>query len=126
MDRFAKAMMQPYKYRLIFGGEKVPKKCFILNDKNPKPLEVKMTIFGNDIYFDAPLIQIFDGINIIIFSFDDSPSLKEASSIMKEMISEREKRLEEKRKMEEERKRKEEEERKKQEAAEKENTQNLE
>ncbi len=90
----AQAMMAPYKYRILFGGAKKPVKCTLISENSAEKLNIPVTELGSNKYTDFPLLQLFSGINIVIYSFDNNVNVKEATFLLEKLKKEREAEIE--------------------------------
>lgn len=92
-DKMGLAMLAPYKYRLFFNGEYLPKKAKLFSLSNNKDFEIKIQRFGKGVILEFPIIFLL-GNSVLLVSSDkvlnENPikgfiaqSRKEASDLKK-------------------------------------------
>jgi len=118
-DQMGMAMLAPYKYRLLFEGEYIPKKAKLVFLRDNKEFEIKVQPFGKGVILEFPVVFLISNSLLIVSSekvLNEKPiksfitqSRKETSDIKKskelaKQKQEKEQREEEKKRLEEEKK----------------------
>ena len=67
-DKMGLAMLAPYKYRLFFNGEYLPKKAKLFFLRDNKDLDIKIQPFGKGVIMEFPIIFLLSSSVLLVSS----------------------------------------------------------